>query len=70
MNRHLCGVYYRVERNGKWESICFSDLTPAERERVLEKETIVRMKSLCIHLANIIKELGDTFDIIRAKEEE
>lgn len=68
MNRHLDGVYYRVERDGKWESICFSDLTPAEREQVLEKETIVHVKSLCIHLANIIKELGDTFDIIRGRD--
>ena len=35
MNRNLDGVYFRVERDGKWQNICFSDLTTSEREEVL-----------------------------------
>lgn len=27
MQRNLDGVYFRVERDGKWQNICFSDLT-------------------------------------------
>lgn len=26
----LDGIYFRVERNGKWQSLCVSDLTPEE----------------------------------------
>ena len=26
----LDGVYFRVERDGKWQSLCISDLTPEE----------------------------------------
>ena len=34
--RNLDGCYFRVQRDGKWESICFSDLTEEERNGVLE----------------------------------
>ena len=36
MNRELDGVYFRIERDGKWQPICFSDLTEEEREKVWE----------------------------------
>ena len=26
----LDGIYFRVERDGKWQSLCVSDLTPEE----------------------------------------
>ena len=30
--RELDGVYTRVERNGHWYSVCFSDLTDEEQD--------------------------------------
>ena len=27
MNRDLDGMYFRVKRGKRWESLCFSDLT-------------------------------------------
>lgn len=33
----LDGVYFRVNRNDKWESICFSDLMEEEQREVLDK---------------------------------
>ena len=30
----LDGIYFRVERNGKWQSLCVSDLTLEELKSV------------------------------------
>ena len=64
MNRELDGIYYRVKRDDKWQNICFSDLTPDEREKLLEGvEDVEYLKSLCYHLADVIKEIGEQFNI-------
>ena len=68
MNRKLDGVYYRVKRDDEWQNICFSDLTPDEREKLLEGvEDVDYLKSLCYHLADTIKTLGEQFDIINGE---
>ena len=69
MNRGLDGVYFRVQRNGKWQSICFSDLTESEREKVCEGRSAEWLKSLAYHLADCIKEIGEQFDIVRGEQE-
>lgn len=28
------GVFFRVERDGEWRNICYSDMTPEERQTV------------------------------------
>lgn len=67
--RNLDGAYFRVERDGKWQSICFSDLTDEEMDEVLETEKL--LKSLCKHLGKVVRRLGDKFDIrCNVKEEE
>lgn len=33
--RNLDGVYFRVQRDGKWLSICYSDMTEDERNTVI-----------------------------------
>ena len=33
---NLDGVYFRVKRNGKWDNICFSDLTEDEQDVAIE----------------------------------
>lgn len=63
MDRNLDGCYFRVERNGKWENICFSDLTKEEREKVSENRNAEWFKSLCFYLADKLKEMGDQFGI-------
>lgn len=40
MNRNLDGVYFRVKRNGKWDNICFSDLSETEKVDVLKNKDI------------------------------
>lgn len=39
MDRKLDGVFFRVNRNGKWQNVCFSDLTDEEMDEVLEAKS-------------------------------
>ena len=63
INRELDGCFFRVERDGKWQSICFSDLTEEERDSVMKDRDERWLKSLCGHLADCLREIGDELDI-------
>lgn len=63
-NRNLDGVYFRIQRNGKWENICFSDLTPEERIEVMKDMGEEWLKSLCCILADTIRNIGDEMGLI------
>ena len=63
MDRNLDGVYFRIKRNGKFNNICFSDLTDDEKQEVMKDRDVKWLKSLCAILANTIKDIGDQFDI-------
>ena len=64
MNRNLDGAYFRIKRNGKFENICFSDLTDVEMDEILEAKDAVWCRSLCKLLAHTLKDIGYEFDII------
>ena len=64
MNRNLDRCYFRMERDGKWQNVCFSDLSAEERDRVLDGRDVNWLKSLCRYLADRIKDIGDEFDIV------
>jgi len=61
--RDLDGCYFRVQRDGKWDSICFSDLTEDERKQVLENKGIEFIRALAFHLAERLRRIGDELDI-------
>ena len=65
INRELDGCYFRIQRDGKWQSICFSDLTEIERDYVMKDRDERWLKYLCGHLADCLREIGDELDIIR-----
>ena len=50
----MTGIYFRVERNGKWESIELENLELEERKMVLEsfdKDALIRtINILCEYL--------------------
>ena len=64
IKRNLDGIYFRIKRNGEYDNICFSDLTSEEKEYVLENKDVEWLKSMCMHMADVIRELGDDFEII------
>ena len=67
-NRNLDGIYFRVERDGKWENVCFSDLTDDEKEKVSMNRSAEWWKSLALHLAYRLREIGDYFDIVDGED--
>lgn len=50
---NLDGIYFRVERDGKWQSLCVSDLTPEELKSVTKNWD-------CNQLTIVAKELSCT----------
>lgn len=70
MNRNLDGCYFRVERDGKWQNICFSDLNAQERDAVCKDRSAEWFKSLAFHLADCLKAIGDQFNIAEAEDDE
>ena len=68
--RELDGVYFRVERNNKWQNICFSDLTEEEMTKVLENKDLQWVKNLCRILGKRIREIGDSLGLSCVSEED
>ena len=65
MDRELDGVYFRIQREDKWESVCFSDMTKNEMEDVLKDKSLEYIKSLAIILGEQLKDIGNRFDILK-----
>ena len=67
VKRNLDGCYFRVERDGKWVNICFSDLSEQEREKLFGKNdrSAEWWKSLAYHLGDCLREIGEQLDIVR-----
>ena len=51
--RELDGIYYRVERDGKWCNRCFTDLTTDEQEEMIKKYDAEGLKRMVMLLAKI-----------------
>lgn len=63
--RDLDGVYFRVCRDGMWLSLCFTDLTVPEREKILTGRSEEWLRNMCLILAATLRDVGDQLDIIR-----
>ncbi len=66
--RNLDGVYFRVNRDNKWQSICFSDLTENEMKEVMKDKNLEWLQSLAISLGKTIRIIGDQFGLTGEKE--
>lgn len=65
MNRDLDGIYLRINRNGKYQPVCLSDMTKEELEENLNPERGEWLKGAVIHLALTLHEIGERFCIFR-----
>lgn len=70
MNRNLDGVYFRVQRNDGFESVCFSDLTGEEQDKIMEGKNEQWLKSMCKILGGVIRRIGDQLDLIGEVDDE
>ena len=70
--RNLDGVYFRVERDGKWENVCYSDMEQKEREEVVAARIAERTpeersawwRSLADHLADQLYYMGEQLGVV------
>lgn len=69
-DRKLDGIYLRVKRDGKYQPVCLSDMTKAELEEKLDPEKGEWLKGAVIHLALMLRDIGDAFDLTAGEEEE
>lgn len=70
INRELDNIYFRVKRGKHWESVCFSDLSDEEMDKVLEGHSVEWLKKTCKILGRTIKRIGDEQDIVGWQKEE
>jgi len=63
VKRNLDGVYYRAERNGRWTSLCFTDLTQEEQEKFIDSLDESGKKRMCFILANALRSIGDGLNL-------
>lgn len=70
--RNLDGVYFRVNRDGKWLSICYSDMTPDERkvtiyDRMSDKpmdEQVGYYRRLAEIMADSLYDMGEQLGVM------
>ena len=63
INRNLDGIYFRVERDGKWQTLCFSYLTEDEQRKVLKDKSPDFVLQMALNMAARLREVGDKFDL-------
>lgn len=69
--RNLDVVYFRVEREGRWQNVCYSDMTAAERDCIAKEraanstpeEQVQWWRSIANHMADQLYDMGEQFGI-------
>jgi len=72
VQRNLDGVYFRVERDGKWEIVCYSDMEREEREEVVAARIAERTpegqaawwRSLADIMADQLYDMGEQLGVV------
>lgn len=72
IQRNLDGVYFRVKRDGKWLSICYSDMTADERkaniyDRMADKpieEQAAYYRRLAEFMADYLYDMGEQLGVV------
>lgn len=67
MNRNLDGLFFRIQRDGKWTNVCFSDLTVYEREQVCEGKSAEWLKNALFYVTDCLRGIGEEFDLVGVK---
>lgn len=68
--RDLDGVYFRVQRGGKWVNRCWTDLTKEEQAQVSEDCPAEWWKAMAENLGACLRALGDELDVACRKGDE
>lgn len=61
--RSLDSVYVRVERNGKGQTLSFTDLIEPEQQKYLATLDRDGLERMCILMAGAVRGIGDLFGL-------
>lgn len=70
IKRELDGMYFRVNRDGKWQNVCFTDMTREEQEAAVKDRETQWLNSMIFNLADVVRNIGDALDIATYEREE
>ena len=70
IKRELDGMYFRVNRGGKWQNVCFTDMTREEQEAAVKDRETQWLNSMIFNLADVVRNIGDALDIATYEREE
>ena len=59
--RNLSGIFFREKIDNKWENICFEECSEEKQKEILFNKDTEFVKSIALHLAKTINEIGDQF---------
>lgn len=65
---NIDGIYFRVERKGKWYNISFCDMTEEEINKVIGERSAEWWKMVAMHLRNVLNDVCEQFEIEVADE--
>jgi len=61
--RSLDSVYVRVERNGKGQTLSFTDLIEPEQQKYLATLNREGLERMCMLMAGAVRGIGDLFGL-------
>ena len=67
--RDMDGIYFRVEREGRWCSVCWTDLTHSEREEIGEDKPASWWQRVAEHLTEQLRSVADYLDLSMVEED-
>lgn len=70
IRRDLDGCFFRVQRDGKWYSLCWTDLTKEERESFTKDKDIYWFCRMLEYITEEYRKTGDQLDIYGRDEDE
>ena len=70
IRRDLDGCFFRVQRDGKWFSLCWTDLTKEERESFTKDKDIYWLGRMLEYITEEYRKTGDQLDIYGRDEDE
>ncbi|MBR5173030.1 MAG: hypothetical protein IKW14_06505 [Phascolarctobacterium sp.] len=70
IRRDLDGCFFRVQRNGKWLSLCWTDLTAEERESFMKDKDAYWLKRMLEYITEEYRKTGDQLDIFGGEPDE
>lgn len=72
IQRNLDGIFFRVQRGGKWTNVCYSDMTKDERNEIAAKraetstpeEQAAWWRSMADLLADQLYDMGEQLGVM------